>query len=79
VLAAVLIMATAGTVMLREGLSGGSFSEIVIGHRAAHRQEVVLAWIFTISYTERSDGGHRMALAFTTLMLWPVDTEDRMH
>ena len=31
ILAAILILGTAGTVMLREGLSAGSFGEIVIG------------------------------------------------
>ena len=75
VLAAILIVATAGTVTLREGLSGGTFSEIVIGSIGRLTVgEVILAWVFTISYTAVGWWAP-MALALTTLVLWPVDTE----
>jgi diguanylate cyclase (GGDEF)-like protein len=75
VLAAILIMGTAGTVMLREGLSAGSFGEIVIGSIGRLTiGEVVLAWVFTISYTAVGWWAP-MALALVTLMLWPVGTE----
>jgi len=75
VLAAILIMGTAGTVMLREGLSAGSFGEIVIGSIGRLTVgEVVLAWVFTISYTAVGWWAP-MVLALVTLVLWPVDTE----
>src|SRR4029079_10896284 len=68
-------MGTAGTVMLREGLSVGSFGEIVIGSIGPLTiGDVVLAWVFTISYTAVGWWAP-MALALVTLMLWPVDTE----
>jgi len=74
-IAAILIMGTAGTVMLREGLSAGSFGEIVIGSIGRLTiGEVVLAWVFTISYTAVGWWAP-MALALVTLVLWPVDTE----
>jgi diguanylate cyclase (GGDEF)-like protein len=75
VLAAILMMATAGTVVLREGLSAGSLGEIVIGFIGRLTVgEMVLAWVFTISYTAVGWWAP-MALALTTLVLWPVDTE----
>src|SRR4029453_14923324 len=74
-LAAILILGTAGTIMLREGLSAGSFVEIVIGFVGRLTVgEVVLAWVFTISYSAVGWWAP-MALAITTLVLWPVDTE----
>src|SRR6476620_10392020 len=75
VLAAILMMATAGTVVLREGLSAGSLGEIVIGFIGRLTVgEMVLAWVFTISYTAVGWWAP-MALALVTLVLWPVDTE----
>ena len=75
VLAAVLILGTAGTIMLREGLSAGSLLETLIGFVGRLTVgEVVLAWVFTISYTAVGWWAP-MALALTTLVLWPVDTE----
>ena len=74
-LAAVLILGTAGTIMLREGLSAGSLLETLIGFVGRLTVgEVVLAWVFTISYTAVGWWAP-MALALTTLVLWPVDTE----
>ncbi len=75
VLAAILMMGTAGTVVLREGLSAGSLGEILIGFIGRLTVgEMVLAWVFTISYTAVGWWAP-MALALTTLVLWPVDTE----
>src|SRR6478735_9371885 len=75
VLAAILMMATAGTVVLREGMSAGSLGEIVIGFIGRLTVgEMVLAWVFTTSYTA-AGWWAPMALALTTLVLWPVDTE----
>ena len=45
----------------------GSIGRLTVG-------EVVLAWVFTISYTAVGWWAP-MALALTTLVLWPVDTE----
>src|SRR6478735_5638470 len=70
-----LVALVGGTVVLREGLSAGSLGEIVIGFIGRLTVgEMVLAWVFTISYTAVGWWAP-MALALTTLVLWPVDTE----
>ena len=75
VLAAVLTLTTAGTVMLREGLSAGSTTEVILGLIGRRTiAEVVLAWVFTIAYTAVG-WWSPLALALTALVLWPVDVE----
>src|SRR4029078_12257295 len=52
ILAPILMMGTGGRVILREGLSAGSLGEILIGFVGRLTVgEIVLAWVFTISYT----------------------------
>jgi diguanylate cyclase (GGDEF)-like protein len=75
VLAAVLMLTTAGTIMLREGLSAGSMIEVILGFVGRMTvAEVVLAWVFTIAYTAVG-WWSPLALALTALLLWPVDIE----
>jgi diguanylate cyclase (GGDEF)-like protein len=75
VLAAVLTLTTAGTIMLREGLSAGSMVEVILGFVGRITvAEVVLAWVFTVAYTAVG-WWSPLALALTAVLLWPVDTE----
>ena len=75
VLAAVLTLTTAATIVLREGQSAGSTVEVIIGSVGRITvAEIVLAWVFAVAYTAVGWWAP-LALALTALLLWPVDTE----
>ena len=75
VLAAVLTLTTAATIVLREGTSAGGAIEVIFGLVGRITvAEIVLAWVFTVAYTAVGWWAP-LALALTALALWPVDTE----
>ena len=75
VLAGVLTLTTAATIVLREGQSAGSTVEVIIGSVGRTTvAEIVLAWVFAVAYKMGSGSGS-LAIVVTALLLWPVDTE----